>query len=244
MWRPRMNNIVTVVYISLTLPVLETNSGRWPALLNTCQNDDLLSDYHSLQTHTLLIRADFHLLSAPHVHPSCKSVDKSISISLKMFQPHVVCDIIQMTQRFQRHNSSDHWEWRWTHLSSNCWFSHFLIKLEHLSDGTARWGTHMMWGHDCIGVLTAAIVLVFAELSMCLTASVTSGGHMCSEPGCTEARAQNSSGGHFMQDWDCWINLAACQSFLITGVACWCNLPLLIFLFRTKSLGWTERWSS
>lgn len=29
----------------------------------------------------------------------------------------------------------------------------------------------------------------------------------------------NSSGGHFTQRWDCWINPAACQSFLITKTA-------------------------
>lgn len=42
---------------------------------------------------------------------------------------------------------------------------------------------------------------------------------------------KNSSGG-FMQDWDGWINLAACQSFLITSTAYWCEFFRHIWLIR------------
>lgn len=46
-----------------------------------------------------------------------------------------------------------------------------------------------------------------------------------------EPGPKNSSGG-FMQDWDGWINLAACQSFLITSTAYWCEFFRHIWLIR------------
>lgn len=46
-----------------------------------------------------------------------------------------------------------------------------------------------------------------------------------------EPGPRNSSGG-FMQDCDGWINLVACQSFLITSTAYWCEFFHHIWLIR------------
>lgn len=111
--------------------------------------------------------------------------------------------------------------WKFQNVNNECELSHFnLCEL-------------LMWSVDLHNTVTVSVleplcpcwVLLFTVMSLTAsTMGATSGSHMCSGLGWTAARAQNGSGGRFMQRWDCWINLAACQSFLITRTAGWWKL--------------------
>lgn len=110
-----------------------------------------------------------------------------------------------------------------------------------LSSRSAPRGIYTHEGCDCVSVLTTESVL---SISLHRVTHVPDRMHPRShiwkphvpKPWVDQSQGPKQLRGTFYANWSWWINLAACQSFLITNTAWRFELLPHIFPFRMKSL--------